>query len=264
MSKHGARCRVRGSSRRARARARRDPALSCAARMLDSGSTPPPAYRPSRSQPVTVEGRVARLQASASCHVTSAPDGQISLNDDPDPLQPQPARARVSSQRRRHGRAGSGPARAGRDHQPGRWPGRARKARGARQAAAARAGAQSAGRRLAVPRAVAARGLGHVRQPGPGRRHHHRHRPGQRARVHDRGERRHREGRHLLSRSRSRSTCGPRRSPSRTACPASTWSIPAGPTCPTRTMCSPTASTSGASSSTRPTCRRWASRRSPW
>ena len=38
----------------------------------------------------------------------------------------------------------------------------------------------------------------------------------------------------------------------RTGCRASTWSTPAAPTCPTRTTCSPTASTSAASSTTRP------------
>ena len=41
----------------------------------------------------------------------------------------------------------------------------------------------------------------------------------------------------------------------RTGCPASIWSIPAAPTCRTRTRCFPTASISAASSSTRPTCR---------
>jgi acetyl-CoA carboxylase carboxyltransferase component len=51
----------------------------------------------------------------------------------------------------------------------------------------------------------------------------------------------------------SRSTCARRRSRSRTACPASTWWTRAAPTCPTRTRCSPTATTSAASSSTRPT-----------
>jgi len=48
------------------------------------------------------------------------------------------------------------------------------------------------------------------------------------------------------------STCAPRISRSRTACPASTWSIPAEPTCRTRPRCSPTASTSAASSTTKP------------
>ena len=43
------------------------------------------------------------------------------------------------------------------------------------------------------------------------------------------------------------------RSRSRTGCPASTWSIRAAPTCPTRTTCFPTATTSAASSTTRPT-----------
>jgi 3-methylcrotonyl-CoA carboxylase beta subunit len=41
-------------------------------------------------------------------------------------------------------------------------------------------------------------------------------------------------------------------SPRRTVCPASIWSIRAVPTCPIRTRSSPTASTSAASSTTRP------------
>jgi 3-methylcrotonyl-CoA carboxylase beta subunit len=40
---------------------------------------------------------------------------------------------------------------------------------------------------------------------------------------------------------------------SRTVCPASTWWTPAAPTCRTRTKSSPTATTSAASSTTRPT-----------
>src|SRR5450830_767794 len=50
-----------------------------------------------------------------------------------------------------------------------------------------------------------------------------------------------------------KSTCGRRRSRRRITSPASTWSIRAAPTCPTRTRCSPTVTTSAASSSTRPT-----------
>ena len=42
-------------------------------------------------------------------------------------------------------------------------------------------------------------------------------------------------------------------SPSRTACRASIWWTPAAPTCRARKKCSPTASTSAGSSSTRPT-----------
>ena len=72
-----------------------------------------------------------------------------------------------------------------------------------------------------------------------------------RRRVPDRLQRRHRQGRHLLPDRRSRSTCARRRSRSRTACPASTWSTAAAPTCPTRTRSSPTATTSAASSTTR-------------
>jgi 3-methylcrotonyl-CoA carboxylase beta subunit len=42
----------------------------------------------------------------------------------------------------------------------------------------------------------------------------------------------------------------------RTGCPASIWSIPAAPTCRTRTRCFPTASISAASSTIRRRCRR--------
>ena len=45
--------------------------------------------------------------------------------------------------------------------------------------------------------------------------------------------------------SRSRSTCGPRRSPATTACRASTWSKAAAPSCPRRMRYSPTASNFG-------------------
>ena len=61
-----------------------------------------------------------------------------------------------------------------------------------------------------------------------------------------------------------KSTCARRRSPRRTACPASTWSTPAAPICRARTRSSPTATTSAASSTTRPPCRPRASRRSRW
>ena len=61
-----------------------------------------------------------------------------------------------------------------------------------------------------------------------------------------------------------KSICARRKSHCRTACPASTWSIPAAPSCPNRTPCSRIATTSAASSSTRPTCRPSVSRRSPW
>src|SRR3984957_18551629 len=54
--------------------------------------------------------------------------------------------------------------------------------------------------------------------------------------------------------SRSRNTCVHRRSPARITCRASTWWIRAAPSCRCRTMCSRTASTSAASSSTRRGC----------
>ena len=52
--------------------------------------------------------------------------------------------------------------------------------------------------RDAVPRAVAARRLRHVRRRRPFREPDHRHRPRQRPRMRDRRQRRHHQGRHLL------------------------------------------------------------------
>jgi len=49
-----------------------------------------------------------------------------------------------------------------------------------------------------------------------------------------------------------------------TTCPASIWSTRAAPTCPTNSTCFRTATTSGASSTTRRRCRRWGFRRSRW
>ena len=109
-----------------------------------------------------------------------------------------------------------------------------------------------------------ARGARALRRLDPLRRHRDRHRPRQRPRVRDRRQRRDREGRHLLPDHRAGSTCARRTSRSRTACPASTSSIPAARSCRARTTCSPTASTSAASSTTRRRCRRAASRSSRW
>ena len=58
------------------------------------------------------------------------------------------------------------------------------------------------------------------------------------------------------TRSRSRSTCAPRRWRGPTGCRASTSSTPAARSCRCRTTCSPTRSTSAGSSSTRPTSPR--------
>ena len=57
------------------------------------------------------------------------------------------------------------------------------------------------------------------------------------------------------TRSRSRSTCAPRRSRGRTGCRASTWSTRAARSCRCRTRSSPTATTSAGSSTTRRRCR---------
>ena len=116
---------------------------------------------------------------------------------------------------------------------PRRRPDGARAASLARQAAAARPHPRPARPRLAVPRSLAqlaAHGMygGDV----PCGRDRHRHRPRLRARVHGRRQRRDGEGRHLLPDDGARSTCGRRRSRSRTACPASTWSTRGGANLP--------------------------------
>ena len=95
------------------------------------------------------------------------------------------------------------------------------------------------------------------------RRHHHRRRPGSRAALRDRRQRRHGQGRHLLPHHRQEAPAGPGGRRPTTGCRASTWWTRAAPSCPTRTRCSPTATISGASSTTRPTCRPQASPRSP-
>ena len=76
---------------------------------------------------------------------------------------------------------------------------RARAPSVARQAAAARARDAPARSRLAVPRTVAARRQRHVRRRHPRRRPDHRHRPHRGPRMRDRVQRRHHQGRHLLS-----------------------------------------------------------------
>ena len=74
-------------------------------------------------------------------------------------------------------------------------------------------------------------------------------------RMRDRRQRRHGEGRHLLSADREEASARPGDRAARTGCPASISSIPAAPTCRTRTRSSPTATISAASSTTRRTCR---------
>ena len=107
--------------------------------------------------------------------------------------------------------------------------------------------------RQPVPRAGAAGRRRHVRRRVPRRRHHHRHRPRLRPRVHDRRQRRDGQGRHLLPDHGQEAPARAGDRAGRTACRASTWSTPAARSCRCRTRCSPTASTSAASSTTRPT-----------
>ena len=88
---------------------------------------------------------------------------------------------------------------------------------------------------------------------GARRRRHRRHRPGQRPRRARRRQRRDRQGRHLLPDDGQEAPARAGDRARRTACPASTWSTPAGRSCRCRTRSSPTATTSGGSSSTRRT-----------
>jgi hypothetical protein len=111
---------------------------------------------------------------------------------------------------------------------------------GPRQAAAPAAARRPARPGHAVSRALAARGLRGLRRRGARRRADHRHRPGQRPRVHDVYQRRHGQRRHLLPADGEEAGSGRRPSRSRTTCPASTSSTPAAPSCHCRTKCSRT------------------------
>ncbi len=73
-----------------------------------------------------------------------------------------------------------------------------REARGARQAAAARARPRAGRPGFAVPRVLAARRIRDVRRHDRRRRDHHRYRPRRRPRVRDRLQRRDGQGRHVL------------------------------------------------------------------
>ena len=88
------------------------------------------------------------------------------------------------------------PPRRGRHRRAGARP---RAARRARQALAARPRRRPDRPRLALPGIVAARRRRHVRRGDPRRRPDHRHRPRLRPARDDRLQRRHGEGRHLLS-----------------------------------------------------------------
>ena len=127
-------------------------------------------------------------------------------------------------------------------------------ARGAGQAAAPRPGGLAARPVLAVPRAVAAGRARPVRRRGAGRRDHHRRRPDLRARVRDRGQRRHGQGRHLLPDDGQEAPAGPGGGPAQPAAVRLPGRLGRRLTCPPRTRCSPTASTSAGSSTTRPPC----------
>ena len=108
--------------------------------------------------------------------------------------------------------------------------------------------------RHAVPRTLAAGGAWDaMASEVPAGGHHHRHRPRRRPRMRHRRQRRHGEGRHLLPDHRQEASARAGDRAARTACPASIWWIAAAPTCRTRTRCSPTATISAASSSTRRT-----------
>ena len=116
----------------------------------------------------------------------------------------------------------------------------------------------------AVPRAVAAGGLRHVRRRIARRRHHHRHRPHRRPRMRDRVQRPDGEGRHLLPGHHQEAPARAARGRGEPAAVRLSGGFgrraPAQPgrSVPRRR------STSAASSSTRPTCRRPAFRRSRW
>ena len=138
------------------------------------------------------------------------------------------------------------------DRGAGRVRARARAPRRSGQAAAARPGRQPAGPGQSVPRTGAAGRRRHVRRRVPRCGHDRGHRPGVGSRVHDRGQRRDREGRHVLPDHGEEAPARTRDCARRTGCRACIWSTPAARSCRARTRCSPTATTSAGSSSTRP------------
>ena len=116
-----------------------------------------------------------------------------------------------------------------------------------------RASGATARSRCALSRDRPTRRERHVQRRGARCRDHCRDRPGFRAPVHGLRQRRDGEGRHLLPDDREKAPSPRRRSRAKTACPASTWSTAAVRTCRTRPTSFPTATTSAASSTTRPT-----------
>ena len=109
-----------------------------------------------------------------------------------------PSSAEFQANQAAHAGARRGPRPPVRAGPRRRRPDGRRAARRARQAAASRARRAPARPRLAVPRALDARGARHVRRPGARRGDHHRHRPRPRPRGGHRLQRRHRQGRLLL------------------------------------------------------------------
>ena len=83
----------------------------------------------------------------------------------------------------------------------------------------------------AVPRTVAARRLRPLRRRRAFGQHRHRRRPRRGARMRDRRQRRHHQGRHLLSDDGEEASARAGHRARRTSCRASTWSIPAARSC---------------------------------
>ena len=117
---------------------------------------------------------------------------------------------------------------------------------------------------LALPRALADGGARHVRRRGAGGGDRHRHRPRVGPRSDGRGQRRHRQGRHVLSDDGQEAPARPggrRGEPPPVRLPRR---LRAARSSRSRRTSSRTASTSAGSSTTRRGCRRCGFRRSPW
>ena len=144
-----------------------------------------------------------------------------------------------------------------------RWRVRDRASPRARQAARARTDRRAPRPRCGVPRVFAARRDGSVRRRGAVGGHRHRYRSDPRPTLCDRGERRDGEGRHVLP---GHGEEAPARAGDRDGEPSAVHlpgRLGRRVSCRCRPTSSPTATTSGASSTTRPGCPPPASRRSP-
>ena len=175
------------------------PRRSACSRPRSVGRGPRGDLATAETAPVTVEQRPVRRSRRAGSQLTTAYD-RAPWGESGRCCDRRSIRRRTTARRNRAAMAAARRRPPGADGDRGArgQRGVAAAARRARQAAAPGPGRRPARSGLAVPRAVGAGRRGDVRRRLPRRRDHHRHRPGGRPAVRDRGQRRHRQGRHVL------------------------------------------------------------------